>query len=75
MTVADCLDCGHEVHLGMGPWLGQLIKCQNCGAEMEIINVDPFELDWVYLEPAELEEDWDWDWQEDKDWEEERLNR
>lgn len=65
MITAKCLDCGHEIDLGAGAWLGQLIRCQNCGAELEIINVDPLELDWVYLEPAELEEDWDWDWQQD----------
>lgn len=75
MTVANCLDCGHEIHLGTGPWRDQLIRCQNCGAELEIINVDPLELDWAYLEPAKLEEGWDWDWQEDKGWEEERVNR
>jgi alpha-aminoadipate carrier protein LysW len=65
MVTAKCLDCGHEINLDAGTWLGQLIRCQDCGAELEIINVDPLELDWVYLEPAEPKEDWDWDWQED----------
>jgi alpha-aminoadipate carrier protein LysW len=74
MAVIDCLDCGYEIPLGAGPWLGQLIRCHNCGAELEIINVDPLELDWAYLEPAELEEDWDWDWYEDENWEEEEVN-
>jgi hypothetical protein len=37
---------------------------------LEVINLDPVELDWVYLEPADIE---DWDWQEDEDREEEKV--
>jgi alpha-aminoadipate carrier protein LysW len=65
MAVTNCLDCGHEIYLGDRPSEGQLIRCQNCGAELEVISVDPLELDWAYLEPAGLEEDW----QEVEGWE------
>lgn len=58
-TVTECLNCGNEIYLEAEPWVGQFIRCQNCGTELEVINVAPVELDWVYLEPAELQEDWE----------------
>lgn len=73
MMIAECLDCGHDISLGAEPWIGQPIRCQNCGVQLEVINVEPLELDWVFLEPAELENDWDWDWPEDEDREEEKV--
>jgi alpha-aminoadipate carrier protein LysW len=34
--------------------VGEILVCPDCGAELEVMNVDPFELD---LAP-EVEEDW-----------------
>jgi lysine biosynthesis protein LysW len=68
MAVSFCLDCGHSIYLGARPWEGQIIRCPNCGAELEVISVAPLELDWVYLQPAKIEEDWDR--QANEDWEE-----
>jgi len=28
--------------------LGQRLNCPYCDADLEVINVDPLELDWVY---------------------------
>jgi len=64
MSATSCPDCGHSIYLETQLWEGQLIRCQNCGVELEVINLDPVELDWVYLEPTDVEEDWDW--QEEK---------
>ena len=60
MSITSCPDCGHSIYLGTQLWEGQLIRCQNCGTELEVINLNPVELDWVYLDPTDLEEDWDW---------------
>jgi lysine biosynthesis protein LysW len=72
MAIAFCLDCEHKINLGPRPVEGQKVTCSNCGAELEIICLQPLELDWVYLEPAEGEEDWYWDdeWDEEKEEEE-----
>lgn len=52
MSVAFCLDCDHEVDLGPQPTVGQRVKCPNCEVELELINVSPPELDWVYDGPS-----------------------
>ena len=43
-----CLDCEREVELGPTPQVGQRIKCPCCEVELEIINLEPLELDWIY---------------------------
>jgi lysine biosynthesis protein LysW len=43
-----CLDCEHQIELGHDPQIGQRIKCPYCEVELEIINLDPPELDWIY---------------------------
>ncbi|MBC7251603.1 MAG: lysine biosynthesis protein LysW [Anaerolineae bacterium] len=71
MAVAFCPDCGHRIKLGAGTREGQLIMCPNCDAELEVISLNPPELDWAYVEPEEEEEDWDYEDEEDEmDWDE-----
>jgi hypothetical protein len=70
-----CLDCERPFELGFQPVEGQIISCPNCDAELEVINVQPLELDFYYEDWED--EDWedeDWedeDWEDDEDWEEE----
>jgi lysine biosynthesis protein LysW len=35
------------------PKMGMLVACADCGAELEIVWLDPLELDWPYIP------DWD----------------
>jgi alpha-aminoadipate carrier protein LysW len=54
MTDAECPECGAEVSLHDDLEVGEIIDCGTCGAELEVIDVEP-----PVLEPApELEEDW-----------------
>jgi alpha-aminoadipate carrier protein LysW len=62
MAVATCLDCGNEINLGRNPKEGQSVTCPDCGADLEIISLDPLELDWAY---SDVEEEWD---TPDDDW-------
>jgi lysine biosynthesis protein LysW len=66
-TVTECLNCRNEIYLEAEVGVGQHIRCRKCGTELEIINLTPLELDWVYLEPMpiELKEDWEWSGQVD----------
>lgn len=51
MAVAFCLECGNTITLGTRLHEGQQLICTECGARLEVINVRPLELDWVYAEP------------------------
>ncbi len=59
MAVAFCLECGNTIDLGARLYEGQQLICTECGARLEVINVRPLELDWVYAEPChDPEEYW-----------------
>lgn len=59
MTTTFCPDCDEEIRLGPTPKIGQRVTCPDCGAELEVIEVDPLELDWAYDGPeGEWEEEW-----------------
>jgi alpha-aminoadipate carrier protein LysW len=67
----SCLDCERTFELSFQPVEGQIITCPNCDAELEVINVQPLELDFYYEDWDEDDEDWDGDedWDNDEDWE------
>lgn len=64
-TVATCPDCGRKVVVRPQFKVGDEIICPHCEAELEVVSLDPPELDWSWIEPAD-DEDW-----EDEDWEDE----
>ena len=51
---ATCPICDAVVELEKDTVLGELLTCPECGSELEVINLDPFELD----EAPQEEEDW-----------------
>lgn len=53
MITAFCLDCEREIDLGREPQVSQKIVCPYCQTKLEIINVEPIELDWIYEGPGE----------------------
>jgi alpha-aminoadipate/glutamate carrier protein LysW len=54
MLTANCPECETEITLEEGTIIGEIIVCPDCGLDLEIISLDPIELD---LAPME-EEDW-----------------
>ena len=54
MPNITCPECDAEITIPTGAMENELIACAECGAELEIISLDPLELD---LAP-EVEEDW-----------------
>lgn len=56
MQNAECPQCGNNVPVGPQPKLGKLVECKECGAELEIVWLDPLELDWP-LEEEDYEDD------------------
>jgi hypothetical protein len=83
MAIAFCPDCEAPVQLGERPKVGQRVTCRGCGAELEVIEVSPLELDWAYDGPIddweeeeeeEDEEEWDDgedDWDDEEEWDDE----
>ncbi|RMF01198.1 MAG: hypothetical protein D6768_11150 [Chloroflexi bacterium] len=52
MATVFCLDCDREIDLEPHAAVGQRIKCPHCDVILELINVNPVELDWVYDGPV-----------------------
>ena len=50
----ECPVCGAEVTLGDDVVKGELIECDDCGTELEVVGLDPIKLE----EAPESEEDW-----------------
>jgi alpha-aminoadipate carrier protein LysW len=60
MAFAYCPDCVGRIYLGRKPWIGQPVTCESCGADLEVVDLNPLELDWAGDLPDEdLEEDWE----------------
>ena len=53
-TMAECVECGADVSLPEHVEVGEIVDCTTCGAELEVVAVDPPVLD----KAPELEEDW-----------------
>lgn len=62
MSFAICPSCGEEIRLRNQPRLGQEVRCPYCSTELEIVELDPAELDW----PDSAAED-DWGFEETDD--------
>ncbi len=80
MKAAFCPECEGEFRIGPQIKVGQRITCPHCDAELEIIHLNPLELDWAYDEPAPEFEDEEEEeeegaeeeeWEDQEDWEDE----
>ncbi len=67
MPYAACPGCDQNIFL-RSPKLGDIVYCDNCEADLEVVNVNPIELDWPWEEDEtedELGEDDDEEWDDD----------
>lgn len=61
---AVCPDCGEKITLRGSIHIGREVVCPNCDAELEVVETDPLELDWIgedyeaYYDEEEEEDDW-----------------
>jgi len=51
---AECVECGALVTLPADAMQGEILTCGDCGVELEVISLDPVQVD---LAPMEME-DW-----------------
>ncbi len=54
LTTAECPECVAELPLAGELLKGEILTCPDCGVELEVTGLDPFELE---LAP-QVEEDW-----------------
>ena len=54
MAEAQCLECAAQLELAADTEVAEIIVCPDCGVEMEVVSLDPLQLE---LAP-EVEEDW-----------------
>jgi alpha-aminoadipate carrier protein LysW len=55
MASAYCPDCDETIVL-RSPKVGQKLFCPHCDTEVEVISIDPLDLDWAY--DTSYDEDW-----------------
>jgi lysine biosynthesis protein LysW len=82
MSSTLCPDCGGKIMLGPKPRKGQWIACPHCNADLEIVSLNPLELDWARYfgderdaRPAAADDPAGWgedeaEWAGDDDWSE-----
>jgi lysine biosynthesis protein LysW len=58
--VVDCVDCGEPTTLSGRIEIGQIVTCPECYATMEVISLDPVQVDWVRDEPVYTDQEEDW---------------
>lgn len=56
MPLAACPECQAEIHVDDDVDKGEIIRCEECEAPLEVVGLDPIELD---LAPEEDDEDYD----------------
>ena len=59
MPTGSCPECEADVHVDTDVDKGEIVECEECGIQLEIVGLDPVELDVV-------EEDYDEDEDEDE---------
>ena len=46
-SVARCAECYSRINFRKMPELGLKVTCNECGTMLEVIDLDPLELDWA----------------------------
>ena len=58
VPVGTCPDCEAEVHVDLDADKGDTVTCDECGTELEVVGLDPVELD-IAEEDLDDEDDLD----------------
>lgn len=65
MPLATCPECEAEIHVDEDVDKGELVNCEECEAKLEVVGLDPIELDYA---PEDDEEDLDDDYDDDDEY-------
>jgi alpha-aminoadipate carrier protein LysW len=56
MPTAVCPECDEEVYVDADSEQGDVVSCDECGADLEVVGLDPIELD-LYEGGTDLDDD------------------
>ena len=56
MPTTACPECREEVYVDLDAEQGDVVFCDECGADLEIVGLDPVELDTYYDSDFEFED-------------------
>lgn len=59
MPLAACPECEAEIHVDEDMDKGDYIHCEECEAKLEVVGLDPVELDYAPDDDEEDEDDFD----------------
>jgi len=46
----NCLDCDQPIEVADDQEVGDVLVCKNCGVELEVVSIDPIEVDYLLVE-------------------------
>jgi alpha-aminoadipate carrier protein LysW len=58
MPRGTCPECEADVQVDEDADKGDVVECQDCGSMLEVVGLDPIELDLSVEEEEEEEDDW-----------------
>jgi alpha-aminoadipate/glutamate carrier protein LysW len=58
MPTAVCPECDEEVYVDADSEQGDVVSCDECGASLEVVGLDPIELD-LYEGNDDIEDDYE----------------
>ncbi len=56
MSDAVCPSCGASVKVKATPKIGMSVTCSSCSTELDVVWLDPLELDWPIEDDDELDD-------------------
>ena len=59
VPTGTCPECDADVHVDLDTDKGDIVSCEECGTDLEVVGLDPVELDIVEEEDLDEEEDED----------------
>jgi alpha-aminoadipate/glutamate carrier protein LysW len=59
VPTGTCPECDADVHVDIDADKGETVECEECGTQLEIVGLDPVELDIVEEEDYDEDEDED----------------
>lgn len=57
MPTGICPDCEADVHVDTDADKGDVVSCEECGTELEVVGLDPVELDIVEEDDLDKDDD------------------
>ena len=59
VPTGTCPECDADVHVDLDTDKGEIVSCEECGTDLEVVGLDPVELDIVEEETFDEDEDED----------------